>query len=408
MTTIAYLANSFPVDVEPYVAEEIHALRRCGVNVIATSVRRPKKELTQRVLQQEEILYLLPIDPSLLIQAFAMLIRGRAQLVELLARIFLRGSESFVQRLKALSHTWLGACYAARLQGTGVVHIHVHHGYFGSWIAMIAARLLNISYSLTLHGSDLLIHGLYLDVKLKHCSFCKTVSAYNRDYIWRHFPEVDTAKIRISRLGVELSDVLHSSPRPVLNPTFSLLCVGRLHRVKNHEFLVRCCARLRDFGVDFECKIAGDGPERCSLENKIRAAGLANRVKLLGHVSHARIDELYAEADLTVLTSRSEGIPLVLMEAMARGKFVLAPAITGISELVVPGKTGFLYAPGIVEDFVEKVLFIEKFVHGQMNCAGTARAHWIRHAARLQVLHNFNRQKNLANLPHHFREITAA
>lgn len=410
MTTIAYLANSFPEEVEPYVGEEIRALRRCGVNVIATSIRRPKEEVPGHTPRQEEILYLLPVTLPLLTRAFALLIRRREQIAEVIARVLFRGREPFVQRLKALLHTWLGACYAVRLQNTGVEHIHVHHGFFGSWIAMIAARLLNITYSLTLHGSDLLIHGVYLDVKLKHCSFCNTVSAYNRDYIWRHFPEADAEKISVSRLGVDLPEVQRSSPRRVLNPssTLSLLSVGRLHRVKNHEFLVRCCARLRDLGVDFQCRVAGDGPERCSLENMIRGAGLADRIKLLGHVSHIEIDELYAGADLVVLTSHSEGIPLVLMEAMARGRFVLAPVITGIPELVVPGKTGFLYRPGMVEDFVNRVIFVTQFTRGKTNCSRVARSDWIRHAAYLQVLHNFNRRKNLANLSHHFLEIAVA
>jgi colanic acid/amylovoran biosynthesis glycosyltransferase len=408
VTTIAYLENLFPVEVEPYVEEEIHVLRRCGVNVIATSVRCPKLEFIRRVPQQEEVLYLLPVSFSLLTRAFALLIHRREQITEVLARVLFRGHESFLQRMKALLHTWLGACYALRLQNNEVNHIHVHHGYFGSWIAMIAARLLNISYSLTLHGSDLLIDGVYLDVKLKHCSFCNTVSAYNRNYMLRHFPKVDPEKIKVLRLGVDLPEVSHPASWPVLKPssTLSLVSVGRLHPVKNHEFLVRCCARLRDFGVDFSCKVAGDGPERYSLETKIRAAGLADHVKLLGHVSHLKIDEIYGEADLVVLTSRSEGIPLVLMEAMAQGKFVLAPAITGIPELVIPGKTGFLYSPGMIEDFVQKVIFVSQFMRSKTS--GEARADWIRHAAHLQVLHNFHRQKNLAKLSHLFLKHLAA
>ncbi|HEY2116008.1 MAG TPA: hypothetical protein VGJ51_13010, partial [Candidatus Angelobacter sp.] len=102
---------------------------------------------------------------------------------ELLSRALLRGKEPPTRRLKALLHTWLGAYYAVLLQKRGVEHIHVHHGYFGSWIAMVAARLLGIAYSLTLHGSDLLVNGSYLDAKLKNCRFCATISEFNRDYI---------------------------------------------------------------------------------------------------------------------------------------------------------------------------------------------------------------------------------
>lgn len=408
MTTIAYLANLFPAEVEPYVIGEIEELRRRGMHVIATSVRRPHGGRRQKVLPQEAILYLLPVNFSLLAKALALLFHRRKQLAGITERIFFQGNEPFTKRLKALLHTWLGACYALRIEGYKLDHIHVHHGYFGSWIAMTAARLLNIDYSLTLHGSDLLVDGVYLDIKLKNCSFCNTVSSYNRNYILQHFPRVDPKKIRVSRIGVDTPEVWN--PRLPLdlgmNGALSLLSVGRLHSVKNHEFLISSCSRLRDLGLDFECLIAGDGPEKSSLRNRIQGTGLVNRVQLLGHVPHAKVEELYAQADLVVLTSRSEGIPLVLMEAMAHGKFVLAPAITGIPELVIPGKTGFLYTPGMVEDFIDKVIFVSQLFRGEGKSIAT-RSTWIRHAAQLHVLHNFNRRKNLANFSDHFSKLMA-
>src|SRR5579871_5092407 len=110
---------------------------------------------------------------------------------------------------------------------------------------------------------------------------------------------------------------------------------------------------------------------------------------------------LYDCADVVVLTSRSEGIPLVLMEAMAHGKIVLAPAITGIPELVIPVKTGFLYEPRSMNDFLDQLLFIRSLMarvdaadHPSGN-AETRRLDWIRHAARLHVAQYFNRTKNL-------------
>ena len=125
-----------------------------------------------------------------------------------------------------------------------------------------------------------------------------------------------------------------------------MLAVGRLHPVKDHAFLLRACHELKTSGADFACLIAGEGPERPWLEHLIRNLGLEDQVKLLGHLSRQQLDACYELCDLVVLTSRSEGIPLVLMEAMARGKIVLAPAITGIPELVKDGETGFLYRAG--------------------------------------------------------------
>jgi colanic acid/amylovoran biosynthesis glycosyltransferase len=234
-------------------------------------------------------------------------------------------------------HTWLGAYYAVLLQERDVAHIHVHHGYFGSWIGMTAAKLLAISYSFTLHGSDLLTHGVYLDAKLEGCLFCVTISEYNRQYILQKFPFLESEKVIVSRLGVAVPDKVESIRSCSAGSPLKLLAVGRLHPVKDHAFLIRACAQLRDAGLKFECTIAGDGPERSSLMKMVRKHQMEGRVTLLGHVANSDMDVLYRRSDAVVLTSRSEGIPLVLMEAMARGKPVLAPAITGIPELVASG-----------------------------------------------------------------------
>lgn len=392
MTTIAYLANEFPSDVEPYLDDEIRELRSRGIQVIAGSVRRPLQSSHDR-----EVLYLYPLGFFVFLRALALAIRRWQRICALTARALLWGNESPKRRLKALMHTWLGACYAARLRKRRVDHIHVHHGYFGSWIAMVAAELLDVGYSLTLHGSDLLLHGAYLETKLERCRFCATVSEYNRQFILRHFSRIDPAKITVSRLGVDLPPVLEASPETgqTERHRFRLLAVGRLHVVKDHAFLIRACARLRDLGVDFECAIAGDGPERATLSLAIQERRLQDRVELLGHIPRESMDSHYRLADIVVLTSRSEGIPLVLMEAMARGRLVLAPAITGIPELVVPGKTGFLYEPGVMNDFIEKVLLLCALIR-RRDGDSAKRIDWVRHAARVQVLHNFNRDTNLA------------
>jgi glycosyltransferase involved in cell wall biosynthesis len=174
-----------------------------------------------------------------------------------------------------------------------------------------------------------------------------------------------------------------------------------LHAVKDHAFLLRACAQLCRRGLAFHCEIAGEGPERRSLERLIREYGLHGRVQLLGHVPRDQQDSLYQRADVCVLTSLSEGIPLVLMEAMARAKIVVAPAITGIPELVVAGLTGFLYKPGSVEDFVARILLIRELtpISFADNPTGVPSAasqlDRVRKRAREQVRRHFNRKKNL-------------
>ncbi|MGA8274415.1 MAG: glycosyltransferase family 4 protein [Candidatus Sulfotelmatobacter sp.] len=398
MLTVAYLANQFPASVEPYVGDEIQELRRRGVRVIPGSVRRPESATSEQLStgQKLETLCLQPLRLLTLLRALGLVVRHWHRISSLLVRVAVCGKERPHQRLKALAHTWLGAYYAILLQECGVDHVHVHHGYFGSWVGMVAARLLDRSFSLTLHGSDLLLRGSYLDAKLSGCRFCLTVSEFNRRYILDRFTEIDPRKIIVSRLGVEtiLPKAFRQDASQVTRRKFTLLAVGRLHAVKDHAFLVRGCARLRDRGPDFECLIAGEGPERRSLELLIQQERLQERITLLGRVAREKMDTLYRKADVVVLTSRSEGVPLVLMEAMARNLIVVAPAITGIPELVIPGKTGFLYRPRDLEDFVQRVLFLH-FLLRQKDDPVMSRLNWIRHAARVQISTNYSREKNL-------------
>ena len=400
MLTVAVLANEFPSPIERYVTDEIEELKRRGGHVVAGSVRRPRLESSGA----PEIL-LQSVEWRMLVRAAWLCIARARRIAPYISRIAFRGNESFWQRVKAVAHTLLGAYYAAKLEGRAVEHIHVHHGYFGSWIAMTAARLLGVPFSMTLYGSDLLLHGLYLDTKLEQCAFCLNVSEYNRRYILERYPGVDPEKLIVLRMGVDLPEhtsVANMDTRTSSDPLV-LLAVGRLHPVKDHAFLIRACAELQARNVPFRCSIVGEGPERLALESLIHQCGLEADVHLLGYVSEEQRDSLYDRADVVVLTSRSEGIPVVLMEAMARGKLVLAPAITGIPELVIAGKTGFLYEPGSMDQFVGCLLFVRSQMQDsvdplELNAHAVARAlqlDWIRQGARMHVGKHFNRNKNL-------------
>ena len=384
--TVAYLTNLFPTSLEPYVVEEIRELRQRGINVVPCSVRRATASGDDWQSLADETLYLQPLQLTFAIRASWLCVRRFLLLQEFFRRVLVTGREPRMRRLRTLLHTWLGAYYALTLAKHGVQHIHVHHGYFGSWVAMVAARLLGIPFSITLHGSDLLLHAAYLDLKLKHCSFCATVSEFNRNHILGHYPQVDTQKIIVHRMGVDCRGINPVLPIVVEDSPLVMLAVGRLHPVKDHAFLIRACRLLKDRGQRFWCQIAGEGEQRQPLERLIHDLHLELEVTLLGHLSQSQLDSRYRRADLVVLTSRSEGIPLVLMEAMARGKPVLAPAITGVPELVADGRTGFLYRPGSQEDFVAQIELIGSTKSGLGPLC---------RAARLHVLDQFDRSKNL-------------
>ncbi|HKH98510.1 MAG TPA: hypothetical protein VJ999_05325 [Candidatus Sulfotelmatobacter sp.] len=283
MLTIAYLANQFPCPVEPYVGEEIEELRRRGVRVVAGSVRGVPGEPAAGRRAPEIVLQ--PLRIMVLLRALVLCLRRWKRISPLVARIIFRGREGPGQRVKALLHTGVGACYAVQLRKRGVGHIHAHHGYFGSWIAMTAARLLDVGFSMTLHGSDLLLHGAYLDTKLENCAFCLTVSEFNRSYLIENYPAVEPGKVMVSRLGVEVreregwSSGAKSSGAKPLGTRLALLAVGRLHAVKDHAFLVRACAQLQAHRVAFECSIAwgwSGAPPPGIFDREIRSPGAGN------------------------------------------------------------------------------------------------------------------------------------
>lgn len=386
MSTVAYLTNQFPSPVEWYVIDEIEELRRRGAHVICCSSKPVADEVQEFGALRRQTIYLWPPRAAVVLLALWSVVFRLPVIAEFLHSILLEPGVGFLRRLKAVIHTLAGAYYAGLLRGRIVDHIHVHHGYFSSWIAMVAARLLGVPFSMTLHGSDVLLDSSFLGVKLRRCAFCITISEFNRRHILRKHPEVNADKIQVQRLGVDVS-----TARILSEPTGRLpllLAVGRLHSVKNHTFLLQACSRLRRCGMRFRCIIVGDGPDRKKLATLIRQLGIEDLVTLAGHVPHSKIGAYYELADLVVLTSHSEGIPLVLMEAMARGKVVLAPAITGIPELVIDGQTGFLFRPGSLEEFVWRV----QQILGAFDKLGPVRS-----AAQAHVRENFERRTNLEN-----------
>jgi len=187
MSTIAYIANEFPSPVEPYVMDEITELRRHGVEVICCSGKRVAPNalsLAERAFWKETRFFQ-PLSDDGLMRAAGRLTADRHNLWQLLRPLLHDPGASPSLRIRALGHTLMGSALAEELEPLNVQHIHAHHGYFASWMALVAARLLGIGFSFTLHGSDLLHRADLLATKLKACRFCTTISDFNRSYILR-------------------------------------------------------------------------------------------------------------------------------------------------------------------------------------------------------------------------------
>jgi glycosyltransferase involved in cell wall biosynthesis len=397
VTAVAYIANEFPSPLEPYVVDEIMELRRRGVNVVCCSGKHVSSSNLQgaALALWEETHFFQPLSDQQLLVAVRRLVSDRRQLWQVLRPLFYERETHLLRRIRTLAHSVMGAAMAERLAPLQVTHIHAHHGYFASWMALTAAHLMGIGFSFTLHGSDLLQRGDFLAAKLRACTFCITISNFNRRHILRTYPGTPAQKIIVQRLGVDRI-LPWPTPAPAAGSPprrFCMLSIGRLHRVKDHRFLLQACAALRDQGLDFLCWIVGEGPERSALESFIVSFQLQAHVCLRGHLPRTELAGYYRYSDLVVMTSKSEGIPVVLMEAMAHEKLVLAPAITGIPELVEHQRTGFLYQPGSLPDFVSAVTWIQSH---QSSLAGIQRA------AAASIAASYDRQRNLNNFADYF------
>lgn len=393
-TRIAYLAHAFPVEEEHYFSEEIEILRGNDIEVVMYSVLTPgmSRNLPHLKSFVEETVYLDKLSVPVLVRAALVCMRQWSRLKPLYARLFGSGHESLKRRMKGVLHTLIGVYFSELLKDQKVEHIHAHHGYLAAWVAMVAARMLDISYSITLHGSDLLIDRVFLDAKIRHCAFCFTISEYNKKFLLQKYPSTDPGKVLVTHLGVDCER--KSPPRQLAAPdksTFVIITVGRLEPVKNHRFLIEACAELKNKGMEFLCLIIGSGSEHTALAGLIVKRGLQREVKLLGFIERRLLSRFYEMADLFVLTSKSEGLPIVLMEAMFNRSVVLAPAMTGIPEIVSEKESGFLFEKENLVSFVDQIIHIKE---------NLSTLDHVRNNARARILKDFDRKKNMQFFAH--------
>jgi glycosyltransferase involved in cell wall biosynthesis len=245
------------------------------------------------------------------------------------------------------------------LSKEGIRHVHVHLANAAVTVAIIASGWGEASCSMSVHGPDVFsdVTTNLLSEKVVAARFVRCISHFCRSQLMRLVPVDEWRKLHIVRCGVDVSDY---TPRPEpRNETSELLCVGRLVPAKGQHILVEACKELRDRGVSFHLTFVGDGPDRGSLETRTRELGLADSITFAGAVGQDEVHAYYDRADVFVLASFAEGLPVVLMEAMAKEIPCVTTRITAIPELVVDGLNGLLVAPSDVTglaDAVEQLL----------------------------------------------------
>jgi colanic acid/amylovoran biosynthesis glycosyltransferase len=272
------------------------------------------------------------------------------------------------------------------LRERGVTHLHCHFANHPATAGFIVHRLAGIPFSFTAHGSDLHVDRHMLREKVAEAAFVVAISEFNRAVILEACGQAAAAKVRVVHCGVDTAAFAPRPDRPrdpgLATPErpLEILCIGTLHEVKGQVHLVEACRLLAARGVPFRCTFVGDGPDAALLTERIAGAGLAGRVELAGRRTRAEVVELLATADVLVAPSvptrqgKREGIPVVLIEAMASGLPVVASRLSGIPELVEDSVGGILVEPGSPAEIADALarLAAEPALRARLGAGGRA------------------------------------
>jgi len=349
---LAYLCDQYPAISHTFVMREIAALRSLGVEIATISIRRSDPKHLKASADRREFATthaLLPIGAAKLLgthlTAFAR--QPRRYLATLLWT--LRGAGGSARgRLWQLFYFAEAVLVWDRMRREGMTHVHAHFTTPAADVAMIAARLgRGWSYSFSAHGTDIQASDpRSLARKIEHARFVVCVSDFGRSQLMLLVDEQHWPKIHVVRCGIDLAEF--DGELDTREPTgpLRILNVGRLHPVKGHPVLLDAVALLIEDGVDAQLTIVGDGERRATLEQQVAKLGLADSVTFAGSVGQDEIRPFYEQADVFCLPSLGEGIPVVLMEAMAMRLPVVSSGIMGIPELVEDEVSGLLVPPG--------------------------------------------------------------
>lgn len=351
---IAYIVSLFPTLSETFVFREINELRRQGAEVICFSIHRPKAEPLppDAAHFSAETTYLWPAYP---VQFLLALLRfGVLHPVKFFGTLGLywrRAPRTFAGFKRFTLHFLEGVYFAHLCRQRQVQYLHAHFANGPSSVALAASALSGIPFGFTSHAQDIYADPLMVDLKINRAAIALTISAYNRDYLVTNFPLQNPDHLQVHRVAIDLA---HFRPArrplaPAGEPAL-ILAIGRLVPKKGFIDLIRACAMLAQRHVNFRCWIIGEGPERAALQTAISASRLEKNVNLLG--AQTNVKEFLQQADLFVMpcvvdgSGDRDGIPTVLMEAMAMQVPVISTNLTGIPELIEHEQNGLLVSPG--------------------------------------------------------------
>jgi glycosyltransferase involved in cell wall biosynthesis len=349
---VAYLTNVYPKISHSFIRNEILALERQDFAVTRLTIRPSSdvfSDVTDRNEKDNTITLLDGHVTAMLWSALGRMVRRPRAFVRALAVTY-SAYQCGTPGLVRCAAYFLEACRLAdRMEQAGIRHVHVHFGTNPATVARIASRLGPLSYSLTMHGPDEFDapERLQLGEKVADAQFVVAISAFGRSQIMRWSTPQDWQKITVVRCGSDPLFMHHVIP--IIDTGLSdnyLVCVARLSPQKGIALLIEAAAIVAE-SHHFHLKIIGDGPMRAQIEAQIEALNLQDVVTLCGWRDPQSVWREMLAARALVLPSFAEGLPVVIMEALALGRPVIATSISGISELV-DSATGWIIPAGSV------------------------------------------------------------
>jgi glycosyltransferase involved in cell wall biosynthesis len=401
--TVGYVVSAWPRLSETFILNEVIAVERLGIPVSIFSIKSPKDEpIHAQVGQVRARVTYLSIKQSrnVMWRANARLFcRRPIRYCRTLLRAVRYGSRVILRR-------FLQAGYLAELlRGERVVHLHAHFASDPALVAMLVHQLTGIPYTFTAHAKDIYVKTPpeLLRIEARQAQAVVTCTEYNRRYLASRIDATSDHKLQCIYHGVDLSQFPFRWPRPSDPGPPVIFSVARLVEKKGLSDLVLAADTLRRRGCRFRVEIAGDGPLRQALEAQVSQLGLNDWVTLLGALPHESICRAYQQASIFALPciiavdGDRDGIPNVLLEAMASGLPVVSTPVSGIPELIESERDGLLvpaHSPAMLADAIDRLLTQPEL--GER----------LARAARAKIEERFSVDRNSARLVTLFRKET--
>ncbi|MGH1577964.1 glycosyltransferase [Planktotalea sp.] len=347
---IAYLTGEYPRATDTFIQREVAGLRSLGLDIQTCSIRRTDPSHHVGAEQREEAARTFHVleaakNPIRLLSAHARIFaQNPRRYFGALRKAWATRAPGFKAGLYQLIYFAEAGMLARHMQARGITHLHNHIATASCTVAMLASALSGIPFSFTLHGPDIFFepHRWRLDEKIASARFVACISHFCRAQAMNFSSSENWEKLHIVHCGIEPD---RYTPKPRKRAK-QLLFVGRLAGVKGVPVLLDALSTLREAHPDLNVTFIGDGPERAALEERAQELGLGRITKFVGYKSQSEVAEALMNSDLFVLPSFAEGVPVVLMEAMAAEVPVITTHVAGVPELISDGQEGILVHPG--------------------------------------------------------------